>query len=383
MYHNFFLFHTHTHSKLPFTKGGSTSSYEKNLIPKIILVITVVFLLYYGISYFIDATGLRRHVNPAAVLGYPKCEVDLKMLYNFSAQYPCNIRPKPNPSEDVLIVTFLNSAWIPMARNWISSADNVGLKGSLYLIGLQSGVCSQVVDMGVPCYEDPNIDVDGTVFGRPKYQKLVIERTKIILKLLSCWSKIVLVDADISFLQNPLDYLKRITESKDIVFQADSTGVRFLDAIIPYVFRYICGGFIYMKSTLATKHLWLSVLNYQTKYLWNDQAGLNICVRHHHQTVQWGLLDSEHFPDGKQYFSYQERSSKNMIVHANHLKGTEKILRMIACDIWFHKPSAIDTCRGESYRIYCFSPQDSYTEQWCDKFAEVCREKYSITVDQS
>ena len=101
------------------------------------------------------------------------------------------------------------------------------------------------------------------------------------LFLLYCWPKIALVDADITFLSNPLDYLDQITEDKDIVFQADSSRVRFLDAVMPYVFHYICGGFSYMKSNYATKHLWLSVLQYQENFLWNDQAGLNICIRHH------------------------------------------------------------------------------------------------------
>ena len=95
-------------------------------------------------------------------------------------------------------------------------------------------------------------------FGEPDYQKLVIEITQLVLKLLlNCGQRILMADADISFLHNPLD----LTVKKD-VFQADSSGVGFVDVWLHYVFRYICGGFIYMKPTAATKQLWLSILKY-------------------------------------------------------------------------------------------------------------------------
>ena len=274
---------------------------------------------------------LRNNVEPGAVKGYGYCKVNNSRLINYAVSYPCDFTPKPT-AKDVLIVTFVNSAWLLMAQNWICSAEKVGLRDNLYLIAFEKGVCSQLP--GVNCHEHPRADFKGAVFANSQYRKLVTERTRVILKLLSCWPKIALVDADIAFLQNPLDYLEKATEDRDIVFQADSTRVGFLDAVLPYVFHYICGGFMYMKSSYATKHLWLAVLQYQENFMWNDQAGLNICIRHHTQTVRWDTLDSEYFPNGQQYFTYKQRSDKNMIVHANHLHGKEKIVRMIASNIW-------------------------------------------------
>ena len=211
----------------------------------------------------------------------------------------------------------------------------------------------------------------------------MVERTRVILKLLSCTSKIALVDADIAFLKNPLPYLNTFAEDKDIVFQADSTRVKFLDDILPHLFEYICGGFIFMKTNYAVKQLWLSVLKYQEEFLWNDQAGLNICVRHHTQTVRWSTLDSQKFPNGQQFFAYGQRSNESMIIHANHLEGKEKIVRMISTDVWCYTPVAVEMCNGTAYETLCGNAPSDSMPQWCPAFQQVCADKYGITIKSS
>ena len=187
----------------------------------------------------------------------------------------------------------------------------------------------------------------------------MIERTKIILKLLSCGQRIALVDADITFLKDPFTYLDKIMEDKDIVFQSDSSGVKVLDSVLSYFFRYICGGFIYMKSTEPIKRLWLSVLQYQNNFKWNDQAGLNVCIRHHTHNIEWNVLDAEHFPNGRQYFYYNQTSDKNLIVHANHLMGQDKLVRMIAAGLWCEEQQGKSICRSApNFERHCI-PVDS------------------------
>lgn len=331
----------------------------------------ILFLLYQATLFFLKGTQLQRNVDPHALSGYSHCAIDNSKLINYSRKYPCDFTPRPNP--DVLIVTFVNLAWIPLARNWICSAEKVGLKKSLYLIAFEDGVCSEL-PADVTCYQDPNANFKHTVFGRTTYQKLVIERTRVILRLLSCSTTIAFVDADITFLKNPMAYLEAFTKQRDIVFQADSIRVKFVDAVLPYFFSYICGGFIYLHSNHATKQLWLSVLQYQENFNWNDQAGLNICVRHYTQAVRWATLDSAHFPNGQQFFAYDMKNpSTNMIVHANHLQGEAKIVRMISSDVWCYAPVAAETCGHQST---C----SSRTSEWCDDFRRVCRDKYNRTV---
>lgn len=345
---------------------------------KTIFCVLCLFAIFQFFLYFIETTGLRRHVDPHAVRGYFHCPIKQSRLLNVTREHPCDFRPRPNPG-DVIIVTFVNVAWIALAKNWICSAERVGLKSNLFLIAFEPHVCAQF--QNVPCYEHRNSNIKQTVFGEPEYQKLVIERTRLILKLLSCGQRILLADADIIFLQNPLKYLDMETKSKDIMFQADSSGVSFIDLFLHNIFRYICGGFIYMKSNNATRHLWLSVLNYQTSYKWNDQAGLNICIRHHGQTISWDTLNAKYFPNGRQFFFYNKKLSKqSMIVHANHLEGTMKMLRMIAAEVWCCDELAVQMCMNSTvYHEQC-EPDSELTPEGCEQFIRVCQQRYRAKV---
>lgn len=318
-------------------------------------------------------------VDVSAVRGYFHCSIDPAQVTTFDKDYPCDFSPQPNPSE-VTIVTFINSAWVPIWKNWIHSAEKAGIKDNLFLVGFEPKVCTQVT--GIPCYEHPGINIGRTSFAQPGYQKMMIERTHVILKLLSCGRRVALVDADIIFLKNPLTYLDKVVTDKDIVFQADSSGVEMLDSVIPYVVSYICGGFIYMRSNDAVKHLWLSVLQYQSSYQWSDQAGLNICIRHHSQSVRWSLLDSKYFPNGRQYFFYNQTNENNLIVHANHLIGSSiKLVRMIAADLWFEVDHGKHICsHPPKFHDYCTPKENMPAPEWCAKFVNVCRTKFGIDV---
>ena len=344
---------------------------------KAIVLIFILFAAYHLLQYFLTATGLRMHVDPHAVRGYPYCPVNESRLATFEKDFKCNFDPEP-PKEDVVIVTFVNLAWVALARNWVCSAKKVGLGDKLFLVAFQKEVCSYFPD--TPCYEHPTLDIEGTEFGEETYQQLVIERTKVVLRLLSCGRTLLLADADITFLKNPLEYLHSVTETKDIVFQADSSGVGFVDSVLQYVFRYICGGFSFVKQNKATRLLWLSVLHYQENFKWNDQAGLNICIRHHTQRAQWDTLDSAYFPNGRQFFMYKERSDKNMIVHANHLVNMMKISRQIASDIWCDDLSGRQVCADqELYYVQCVEEQEELPE-WCLDYIHVCYKNYQVTV---
>ena len=349
---------------------------RKGLV-KVILCIFLLFASYHLVQYFLTVSGLRKHVDPQAVRGYTFCPVNESRLTTFSKEFPCNFNPKPN-KEDVMVVTFVNKAWVSLAKNWVCSAKKVGLGDKLFLVAFQAGVCDYFPD--IRCYEHPTLNIDGTAFGEVAYQQLVIERTKVVLRLLSCGQTVLLADADITFLKNPLEYLRSVTESKDIVFQADSSGVGFVDTLLSYLFHYICGGFIYMKQNNATKLLWHSVLHYQTNYKWNDQAGLNICIRHHTQSVRWNTLDAAYFPNGHQFFMYNERSEKNMIVHANHLVDMMKLSRQIASNVWCDRQSAVQVCQDHKlYHEQCVEGK-SELPSWCLDFIHVCYREYQVAV---
>ena len=72
-----------------------------------------------------------------------------------------------------------------------------------YVSTVQPGVCSQFPH--VACQSEENLTLAATTFGEANYQKFMVERTKVILRLLSCDIKrILLADADTVFIKNPL-----------------------------------------------------------------------------------------------------------------------------------------------------------------------------------
>ena len=356
------------------------SSPKRRQLLKVLLVAVVLLILYYFIKYFVEVSGLKRQLEPGALKGFFHCKVNETALNNISMQYPCDFNPQPNTNGPI-IVTFINSAWLSLAQNWVCSAKKVGIVKNIFLVSFEPRVCSHFPD--VKCYEHPHVTVRGTAFGKAAYGQLVTERTKVILRLLSCGQRLALVDADVTFLRDPMNYLEREIPNKDIVFQADSVGVSFVDSVLPLFFNYVCGGFIYMKPTRATKQLWLSVLQYQLKFFWNDQAGLNVCLRHHTQAVVWDTLDSRYFPNGRQFFYYKESDVNEVfIVHANHLQGKDKHIRMIGSRVWCYQEYAEVLCSDNlTYHSRCgVNVPADLLPRWCREFVDTCHKLYRGTV---
>ena len=356
------------------------SSPKRRQLLKVLLVAVVLLILYYFIKYFVEVSGLKRQLEPGALKGFFHCKVNETALNNISMQYLCDFNPQPNTNGPI-IVTFINSAWLSLAQNWVCSAKKVGIVKNIFLVSFEPRVCSHFPD--VKCYEHPHVTVRGTAFGKAAYGQLVTERTKVILRLLSCGQRLSLVDADVTFLRDPMNHLEREISNKDIVFQADSVGVSFVDSVLPLFFNYVCGGFIYMRPTRATKQLWLSVLQYQLKFFWNDQAGLNVCLRHHTQAVVWDTLDSRYFPNGRQFFYYKESDVNEVfIVHANHLQGKDKHIRMIGSRVWCYQEYAEVLCSDNlTYHSRCgVNVPADLLPRWCREFVDTCHKLYRGTV---
>eukprot|EP00731_Ephydatia_muelleri_P015949 Em0009g373a len=233
-----------------------------------------------------------------------------------------------------IIVTFVNTEWILLAQNWICSATRVGLQNSLYLIAVAPDVCSHFPT--TPCYQHPSLSLPGALYAQPEYQKFMIERTKLVLSILSCTkSKILLSDSDIVFLRNPIPILNNELLVHDIVFQEDSTGEQMLDNFATYVYSAICGGFMYLKPNNRTMDLFLSVLAYQLNWNWNDQSGINICIRWHGRYISWKTLDKSRFPNGKEFFEFNRNNKGAMVIHANFIRYIpDKVGKMMSQGVW-------------------------------------------------
>ena len=341
------------------------------------VVVGVLFALLLGIVLYSGISGKFRELrfNPAALLGYVVCDTRgfAERLPLFPKDYPCNFTTPVPTVNGLTVVTFVNTGWINMTKNWLYSAENNGLTGSILLITMEAGVCSHFPS--IPCYHDESIRIQSSSFGEPNYQALMIRRTKLILQLMSCGSEaIMLADADIVFLANPLETLEQEIGPSDIILQRDSTGVRATDIIANYVFDYICGGFLYFKVNNVTRLLYQAVLKYQQHHLWNDQAGLNVCLRHHTLDIQWRVL-SKKFATGRDFFDFHSTPEDVVLVHANFKKGSvDKAGSMISRGIWFYDEIGPDLCR-EFWPQCCLGKT---TYPWCPEFKDQCLTKYHV-----
>ena len=313
--------------------------------------------------------------SPAALLGYVVCDAREfeDRLPLFSEDYPC-IFSSPVPTVNGLtVVTFVNTGWINLTKNWLYSAEKNGLKGSILLITMEPGVCEHFSN--VACYHDESVGIRSASFGEPRYQTFMVQRTRLILQLLSCGSKsIMLSDADIVFLTNPVQTIEEELGTNDIILQHESTGVQSIDVITSYMFDYICGGFIYFKVNDRTRLLYQAVFKYQQHYSWNDQAGVNVCIRHHTLSAQWKVFSNK-FANGKSFFDFRSSPSDVVLVHASFKKGSvDKIGSMISRGIWFYDEIAPDLCR-ELWPKAC---QQRRMYSWCEEFRVQCMTKYNV-----
>lgn len=350
---------------------------RKCLIGCLLLVVSAA-LAYYTVYH----SRLLLYIDVGALRGYPECLVKETELFFYNSTYPCDFQLQPRTR--FIVVTFINSAWLSLAKNWVCSAEAVGLKKHLYLIAFEERVCSQLSrDIGdVRCYQYPNVNIERSEFSNPGYRKFMLERTIAILKLLSCGIRLLIVDADMFFMKNPLPYLDSALEDKELLFQAGSTEVRVVDYFMPYMVHYICAGLVYMKPVDSIKRLWLGVLQYQRNFLWNDQAGLNICIRHHSNfnRIRWSTLDPEYFPNGQHFFAYSQGGNHSFLVHANHLRGSRKMLRLVASGFWCDKKSGMLMCRNRALYASVGCRNRATRQEWCRDYVRVCRDRFHIAI---
>ena len=336
--------------------------------PLIIAIITaaMIIILIYSLG-----TSKEFRFNPSAAKGYHFCSP--QFLENQGPPQCQHTFDPPLPTSNTIIVTFINKEWIPLAQNWICSAERVGLSNALYLVAMEPNMCQHFPN--TPCYQHPTAAIEGTYFGQPGYQQFMIERTRFILSMLPCTkSHVLLSDTDIVFKKNPIALLDSELVNHDIVFQENSTGIYLMDSFVTYIFSYICGGFVYLKPSNKMVDFYRSVLTYQLNWNWNDQAGLNICIRHWSRSLRWKTLDKMFFPNGKEFFHFHPDNMMALAVHANFMPRTaDKVANMIGQGVWCLKETGPKYCR-EYRRSYCEGVEPPAV--WCKSLLAACCKLY-------
>lgn len=311
-------------------------------------------------------SNLYRNIEPSALKGIKHCIPQSERVQVEGGN--CTL-----PSVDgVTIVTFASSGWTDLLNNWLCSLRKVGLGEAAYVVSFGVDLCLSL-DSRVAC-KSVEKTPHAASYGQEAYQKMLEIRAREILRLLGCGSTILVTDADVVFLKNPLPTLQALGKNKDMLFQGDSVDHQVADSLIPYVANYACLGFMYLKPTSGTTTLWEGVHNYQKNFHWNDQAAVNVCLRHpvFLMTVKWSVLDYWQFPNGIQFFKRKAPVEDAFIVHTNFIMGgVNKAAEMMAANVWCYEPAIANTCR-QAYSFGCVNQK--LAKSWCDGLNRYCRQ---------
>lgn len=201
------------------------------------------------------------------------------------------------------IVCMTNEGQLPMMKNMLRSAKEVGIDMSLF-----------------HCYI-LNDQKQAATYNTPEFKSITTKKLEVILHNMRLDSEVIWIDNDIVFFENCIQDMKRYPGR--FVMQDDVWSP--------------CTGFFFVRPdifSLKTIRDCIGWLNYNNaKEVVNDQHAFNhIYKRTIGVTVS--LLPQEEYPNGSVYFQ-QGKTQKAKMVHCNYLPTTpEKEKRLQEHGFW-------------------------------------------------
>lgn len=126
-----------------------------------------------------------------------------------------------------VVLTFGNSGYVPMMANLLVSLGRVGAPNTL-VVALSEGVCDHplIASSAGACVQYPRSFQGTSKFGSAGFASLVHVKTEAALCALALGYSILLADADMVMLRNPLPDLAAGAASFDVQIQDDAEGGR-------------------------------------------------------------------------------------------------------------------------------------------------------------
>lgn len=328
--------------------------------PKIAALVTVLFFLAENITelairYVPEFNRLKQGIH--------NCD-RLPKIDTYGIMCPFD-KPSLYATNDTIILTYANSGWSSQVTNWICNAKKANLT-NLLVVAVNEDLCKRLGPIkGVKCWtpslspvfqhlrektmQQSRFDSGRQAeWGTQKYGLLLKYRTLVIYSLLKCGHPILLSDTDVIFLKSPLNYLAKLAygnssnidilnPKNEMIFQKDATGWRRFDSWgLKGWFGnwYACAGFAYIIPTPAIIKFWEGMLAFQEND-WNDQVGVNLCLRYSNHIVRWTTLDSQIFPNGRMVQDGYEMNQDPFVIHFNWIHDfNDKIKYMKLRKLW-------------------------------------------------
>lgn len=219
-------------------------------------------------------------------------------------------------------LTFLNLGCLDICLNMLKSAENVGINVDDFIIAcMDEEVYTSLSKLGYKgAYLYINQELkeyqDWTFNKDSGFRNVVRHKWKIINQVHKKHPKLMWVDTDIVFKENPIEIL---TGHEEVLFQTDAPG------------STICTGFMIFNDSKECRRLVEECGADETD---DDQLLMNrIALSKYKDHI--ALLSEDLFPNGHIYYK-QGRKGNAMIVHNNWMVGIdEKISKFKEEGLWF------------------------------------------------
>ena len=248
----------------------------------------------------------------------------------------------------VVLFSVLNDAYVDLVNSWLCNTASLGeVHSHVLFLSTDQATGRRLKDAW------PNITVvsaEGSRFSGPQsytlagYVRLMVERTRLIQRLVQSKVRLLLFEVDFVWLDDPLPV---------ILAQSRESGA---DIVATKVYRrqLACGCFLLLNPTAATAKLWtrltekmdeldrrVSRLGERSRVsqLTNDQAFLSDLIKERYGGVNVSYLPEPLFPDGKWYTLAKVRAVEApypLLIHNNWIVGNAaKIQRAKQFRHWF------------------------------------------------
>jgi len=248
----------------------------------------------------------------------------------------------------VVLFSVLNDAYFDLAASWLCNTAPLGDVHRHVLFLTTDVATGQRLEDAWPDISVVSMN-DSSFSGAQEYSKagyvhLMVQRTRLVLRLVETGIRVLLFEVDFVWLGDPLPAV--LSHSR--LSQADvvATGIHGQP-------RLVCGCFLLLNPTPATTRLWARLtermegLNEQiagrsalapVSEGTNDQTFLSALIRERYGGVRVAVLPEALFPDGKWYDLPHLRAATPaaLVIHNNWIIGNAaKIRRARAFGHWF------------------------------------------------
>lgn len=244
-----------------------------------VLLVSIVFLVCIFLYLNLDADN-----EPFTAPGFP--EEDMRKFSSHAVN-------------NTVMIVAVNTGMLHWAANLLCSLESTSLNASDIIFWALDENAKQVIESrGLTAYHDPSLFATSTNENKQgntaSYNRMMKERPKFFMKVLSAGFDILMVDADTVWWQNPFSIVPGGHSSVDIVFSTDAREFyQEHDAFRddwrrgPYV-PPICNGIFWMKSTAESVALWKDMLAvfeapwymalFQPRGFQDDQRGMDVLL---------------------------------------------------------------------------------------------------------